>query len=327
MSLKVSSTAPSNIALIKYMGKTSHTENKPSNASLSWSLNHLTSMVEIERSSEENDQWQPLKHEGYFAPILSEKGQARFLDHFALLKKEWAIEGNYVVRSANNFPADCGVASSASSFAALTKASWELARSLGTDKDLTLEDLSRFSRLGSGSSCRSLFPAWSKWEGDGAFEVEYPIKQLEHTLLLLDEEKKMVSSSEAHRRVTTSPLFKGRVERAQKRLEILEQTLKAEDWTSIYKVCLEEFEDMHQLFETSDPPFSYRNIDSTSVVVQIKEFWQSNNDGPVITMDAGANIHLLWRTDQKQLARKYLSDFYIQWPHVKVLKSPGLLEG
>ncbi len=34
------------------------------------------------------------------------------------------------------------------------------------------------------------------------------------------------------------------------------------------------------------------------------EHWQKTGDGPLITMDAGANVHLLYRQDQADLAEQ-----------------------
>ncbi len=43
-------SAPSNIALIKYMGKVDTATNKPTNSSLSWTLNSLRSFVRIKKT-------------------------------------------------------------------------------------------------------------------------------------------------------------------------------------------------------------------------------------------------------------------------------------
>ena len=144
--------APSNIALIKYMGKISGTGNKPTNASVSYTLPHLVTRVEIVKNP--IDDWAPLEAKSFVAPELSSKGRQKFLDHFARLKEAWGIEGNFLIRSANNFPSDCGLASSASSFAALTRATAVLRQEL-TGKETSVEEQSRWSRQGSGSSCRS----------------------------------------------------------------------------------------------------------------------------------------------------------------------------
>ncbi|MCB0367824.1 MAG: hypothetical protein KDD68_20640, partial [Bdellovibrionales bacterium] len=75
------STAPSNIALIKYMGKISHEENRPSNASLSYSLNHLRTAVEIVAIDGKQDQWEPLDNPEYPSRAqLSYRGMERFLN-------------------------------------------------------------------------------------------------------------------------------------------------------------------------------------------------------------------------------------------------------
>src|SRR5665213_2279689 len=132
--MKVEASAPSNIALIKYMGKTAKFGNLPANASLSYTLPHLRSFVTLEpREGLGGNLWQPLK--GLPELALSPAGQSKFLAHFDRLKVKWNIPGNFIIASANNFPADCGLASSASSFAALTLATWELAKRHNTSSD------------------------------------------------------------------------------------------------------------------------------------------------------------------------------------------------
>src|ERR1700722_5583096 len=123
-------TAPANIALIKYMGKTAG--NLPTNASLSYSLPHLITEVRLSEIESATDRWEPLQKDG-FSVRLSAKGEARFLKFFGWLKQELSIQGNFLIQSANNFPSDCGLASSASSFAALTKAVM-----LASGQDLTV---------------------------------------------------------------------------------------------------------------------------------------------------------------------------------------------
>src|SRR5262245_57856701 len=116
--MRVEASAPSNIALIKYMGKEPGSGNRPANASLSYTLEHLRSFVVIEPA--DKNEWRPLPG---FEPLqLSETGLKKFLGHLERLKAHWKIPGHHRVLSANNFPADCGLASSASSFAALTLA-------------------------------------------------------------------------------------------------------------------------------------------------------------------------------------------------------------
>ena len=296
-------TAPSNIALIKYMGK--GLKNQPSNASLSYSLEHLRTAVQIEASGTGTTTWEPLVDPEFPEQVrLSEKGKKRFIKHFHFLQDHWGLSGQYVLKSANNFPSDCGLASSASSFAALTLAAAELARELKPELALDASSLSALSRQGSGSSCRSLFSPWALWRDKGAEELDLPFPQLLHQVVMVEPGKKLVSSSEAHRRVSTSYLFKGRCERAEARLRELVLAIEQENWSRGFEICWAEFWDMHALFETSEPSFGYMKPESLQVLGLVRQFWQKKGDGPWVTMDAGANVHLLYRPDQEAIFKK-----------------------
>jgi diphosphomevalonate decarboxylase len=304
ISKPIEASAPSNIALIKYMGKTSTSGNLPTNSSLSYTLEHLRSFVVIEPGDGE-DKWRPLP--GFPELKLSDVGREKFLKHFDFLKREWNIPGFYTLKSANNFPSDCGLASSASSFAALTLAASHLARELH-GAVLSPEELSRWSRKGSGSSCRSFFTPWAIWRGDGAESVEM-VTRLEHAVVLVEEGKKAVSSSEAHKRVASSLLFQGRVDRAELRLKNLLESLGSGRWRDAFEICWSEFQDMHALFETSNPSFGYFEPKTVEVLAHLRDTWNELGDGPLVTRDAGANIHLLFRPEQTSQAKIWLKNF------------------
>lgn len=308
--MKVRTSAPSNIALIKYMGKIDTKDNSPVNSSLSLTLDNLRTYVEIEKiddqesdQEKESDIWQPLEEEAKTNLVLSDQGRIRFLKHFSNAKKKFGLKGRFIVRSANNFPSDCGLASSASSFAALTMATGELAKECGLEKPSAF-DLAEVSRKGSGSSCRSFFGPWSLWSSSGVRPLELPLNKLLHAVVIVEANKKLVSSSEAHRRVITSPLFSGRPERAEARLAELLIAFRHQDWEQIYQICWSEFWDMHALFETSKPAFGYFEPGTIQVLKLVREIWEAEKDGPVATMDAGANVHLLFRQDQLALREK-----------------------
>lgn len=307
--MKWQAAAPSNIALIKYMGKTDG-GNISTNASLSYTLGNLLTFIELEPTKDSTDKWEALNKEGCERIHISESGQARFLKHLGFLKKEFNFNGNFIVRSANNFPSDCGLASSASSFAALTMAAYKAVKDLKKAdlKDYSLEALADLSRQGSGSSCRSFFAPWSLWDDNGARKVDLPFEKLHHQVVVVNDKIKQVSSSEAHKRIRTSSLSTTRTDRAQERLEKLMINMKAQDWKTSYEIIWNEFWDMHALFETSQPPFGYMSRGSLHVLDSVKSIWQNQNDGPWVTMDAGPNVHLLYRPDQKYLAQNIAQD-------------------
>lgn len=336
-------SAPSNIALIKYMGKFENSGNKPTNASLSFTLEKLRTFVRLSFDSQlQQDQWKLLVDptiSGLEKMALSEKGQNRFLEFFGKLKNEMNIEGCFLIESANNFPSDCGLASSASSFAALTLAayeynnqflshSWvekkskEILNKIGgsqyssklinpqrVDSKFITRELSRLSRQGSGSSCRSLVGPWGIWADDFAEPTKNAYDDLIAMAVIVEASKKEVSSSEAHKRVTTSPFFGGRPERAEHRLEQLMMTLQFRQWKKAYEICWEEFMDMHDLFHSSVPSFKYITEDSKEVFTFAQNYWTQHNHGPLVTMDAGANVHLLFQRQDRQMALDFKQHF------------------
>lgn len=303
--------APSNIALIKYMGKQDSKNNLPDNPSLSYTLNNLLSSVMIESQTGKKDFWEPLNTPGAQVLELSSNEQQRFLQHLAFIKDQFNYSGAFIVRSTNNFPHSSGLASSASSFAALTKCAL-LALSELTDQSLpSIEEQAQLSRYGSGSSCRSFFSPWALWHERCVEAIELPYPQLQHQVIIISQAEKQVSSSAAHLRVKNSPFYSSRSQRATENLEQLLTAFKTKNWKNAYEICWQEFQDMHQLFSTCSQPFSYITDKSQQVLLSLQKLWEQKNDGPLITMDAGPNIHLLYRPDQANLALQFKHDCLI----------------
>ena len=155
-------TSPSNIALIKYMGKEKGF-NVPSNPSFSYTLDHLISGVKLTPIKTEDD-WSSLEGDGWMPLQMNDFEKNRFLIFFKKLKNIFHLKKNYLIQSANNFPKSAGIASSASSFSALTQAVYQQSLKEKTYKQLRLEELAFISRQGSGSSCRSFFRPWCLWD-------------------------------------------------------------------------------------------------------------------------------------------------------------------
>lgn len=303
--------APSNIALIKYMGKTDPSQNLPTNPSLSYTLPNLLSYVELRPFAGSQDYWEPLEIPGYKILDLQPKAQERFLKHLQMLKEYFNYEGHFLVRSANNFPLGSGLASSASSFAALTKCAC-LALSDLTKQEIPNEFVqAQLSRLGSGSSCRSFFSPWALWDNDYCEKVDLPYEHLIHHVIIINENEKDISSKQAHLAVQTSPNFRFRPQRAKERLKELIEAFKDLNWQKAYEICWDEFMDMHNLFETASHPFRYITPQSQKALDDLKAFWATHQDGPIVTMDAGPNIHLLFRPDQKELAKFYIQEYLV----------------
>lgn len=303
--------APSNIALIKYMGKKEDGSNTPDNPSLSYTLNNLLSSVVLEAQSGKRDYWEPLLTPGAEAIKLSDVAQKRFLLHLDRVKTYFDFNGSFIVRSSNNFPHSSGLASSASSFAALTLCA---TRAICDLKKITPPgplEMARLSQRGSGSSCRSFFSPWALWSEDTIEAVAFPYHHLIHQVIVISHDEKKVSSSEAHKRVKSSSNYSTRSQRAIENLKVLTQALEAQDWSSAFHVCWREFQDMHLLFSTCNEPFSYMTENTQAVLKILRQFWDKHGDGPIVTMDAGPNIHLLYRADQQDMAKQFKQDYLI----------------
>lgn len=278
---------PSNIALIKYMGK--QAGNHPLNASLSLTLPHLYSTVYLHENSEDN----------LITDVtIKEGGKEKFLSHLGMLKKTFNLSQNFTIYSYNNFPSGCGLASSASSYAALTMATYQAARQL-KHIDFSDEKLANLSRLGSGSSCRSFFGPFALWTSDTVKATGHHWPNLHHETLMFDNSHKTISSSQAHQLVQSSPLLQARSNNVTKRLEKLTHALDNQDWPNAYDYVKTEFIEMHELFHTSSPSFSYLPAQWQSVV-SIADHLVADGFPLLLTMDAGPNMHFLMPLSHKQ---------------------------
>ena len=306
--MKWTASTPSNLALIKYMGKKPPSEgnNIPLNSSLSFTLNHFMTKVEIEEAV--SDSWSPLEKGDAFYTNLPQPARKRFLDFFQKLKNDFSIPGFYRIRSGNNFPLAAGAASSASSFSALTQAVYKLAQDqTELQKKLSTEELAQISRSGSGSSCRSFFSPWALWTEKSVQPLKFPFENLIHQMIVTSVSDKKISSSKAHTLVESSSYFKGRPQRAEMRIKKLCSALNSKDWRECFLLVREEFLDMHHLFETANPSFTYQTEASKQILKKVEDFWKQKGDGPLITMDAGSGVHLLYRLDQEELAKEFSS--------------------
>jgi diphosphomevalonate decarboxylase len=276
---------PTNIALIKYMGKKDSTLNVPDNSSLSYTLDNLRTTVSLTPIEDHQDNWN------------SSEDQTRFIKHLDFLRSKFNSKQYFNITSENNFPSGCGLASSASSFAALTECFLKI-----QNIDIDVDQKAALSRQGSGSSCRYFYQPFALWNDEKVESVELPYKKFIHHVIVISSDKKEISSSQAHSLVKSSLLYAGRKIRAEKRLAELLNSFREQNWQKSYEILWQEFQDMLALFETAEKPFSYLKLGSCFVLHTLRDYWNTHQDGPLITMDAGPNVHLLFREDQSNMA-------------------------
>jgi diphosphomevalonate decarboxylase len=218
-SIRILARAPSNIAIVKYMGKRDPGKNIPANPSLSMTLSALCTYVEIRSAISGGVRLvaeKPKDSKGE-APNLSSGGREKFLLHFARvmergpsLLSEFSISSrnppeHVEIRSSNTFPASAGIASSASSFAALTLAT---AAYLAKDQEIFRERysnepsfrraLAALSREGSGSSCRSFEGPFVSWDEECTERVPSALRPLSDLVVVVSAGEKFAISGYRH---------------------------------------------------------------------------------------------------------------------------------
>ena len=308
-SLKFSWSSPSNIALVKYWGK--NKDQTPKNSSISFTLsncNTKTSVVfsKIEKKLDtvlftisydgkiQND-FRP-KIEKYFASIIQ---YCPYLLHF-----------NLEINTKNTFPHSSGIASSASGMSALSLCIMSL------EKEITKDDLSAnffflkasfLSRIGSGSACRSVYGGFNIWGKHKDFEqssdlfsvqlnqsISTEFENFQDTILLVDENKKDVSSSAGHSLMDNHPFSMDRYMIANKNTSALKIILEKGDLFAFCELVEKEAMMLHSLMMTSSPSYVLMKPETLEIIDKIKSFRNRNKVPVCFTLDAGANVHVLY---------------------------------
>ena len=202
-------SAPSNIALLKYWGKKESPSQSPLNTSLSYTLGGFRSFTKIETQnsfldvsflkSKSDIKKTPLSHSLSLNGKAHESLEEKMNLWLSSLLSPWAHDIALSVTSFNNFPTACGIASSASGYAAMLGAISDM---IHLSKHFSSTELSywlsQWSRLGSGSSCRSTFRSshfveWDYNEDIGENTVRDVVynkvfESLGHCVIILDEQ-------------------------------------------------------------------------------------------------------------------------------------------
>jgi diphosphomevalonate decarboxylase len=331
----VSAQCPSNIALIKYWGKKE--VQIPMNPSLSFTLNESYTQTELkftpkESSGHDVKVYLDGEYKESFAPKILQFFD-RIGEYISFLEKF-----EFEIHTRNTFPHSSGIASSASGLGALSLCLVELEDILGggLSKEEQLKKASFLSRLGSGSACRSIYPGitvWGKTElvagSSDLYAIPYPyeihpnFQHYQDTILLIDEGQKEVSSTVGHNLMNNHPYAERRFESAEENLKALIPILKSGDLDEFGKIVEHEALSLHAMMMTSHPYFILMKTNTLSAIEKVWKFRKDTGKPLFFTLDAGANIHLLYpefikievlnfiKNELKSLCNegKFISDF------------------
>ena len=302
---------PSNIALIKYWGK--YENQIPANPSISYTLSQCRTITEMEYAEGENFSVK-LFLSGKEEPKFAEK-TAKYL---AGIEKylPWVLRGCFVIKTENTFPHSSGIASSASGFGALAKCLMALDKEISGEKssEETLQKASLLARLGSGSACRSLYNGLVVWgatpvvsDSADEYAVPYPVSEIHPIfrdfndwVMLIHEGQKSVSSTVGHGLMNGNPYAQVRFAEAAKNFFTLQEILKNGDMEGFIKLVEHEALTLHAMMMISDPAFILMQTGTLETIHKVWDFRRETGLPLFFTLDAGANVHLLFPNDGQQ---------------------------
>jgi diphosphomevalonate decarboxylase len=323
-------SAPSNIALVKYWGKK---ENQiPANPSVSFTLNNCKTITKLTFTSKNiniitavnrigNKFSFDLLFEGQPKEDFKPKIQKFFerVEVYLPFLKDY----HFIIDTQNTFPHSSGIASSASGMAALALNLMSLEKVLNPEmtEDYFYQKASLLARLGSGSACRSVkgqVVVWGKHQYiDGSsdlFAVQFPntihknFINFQDTILLVDKGEKQVSSTVGHDLMHDHPFAERRFKHAHENLDKLITIFKTGNLTEFIEVVESEALTLHAMMMTSMPYFILMKPNTLEIINAIWKFRKETKIPICFTLDAGANVHLLYPNSDKENVLQFINN-------------------
>mgnify|MGYP006092841185 FL=1 len=312
---EVSWESPSNIALVKYWGKKK--EQLPANPSISFTLNNCKTTTTLSYTNSDK-----LSFEVYVDGKREESFEPKIKTFFERISQYSSFINKYKFRidTSNSFPHSSGIASSASGLSALALCICSIEQNINSEfeGELFLNKASFLARLGSGSACRSLFPKMASWGKHSELKnssefIGTPYDDLhpvfttyQDTILLVDKGQKQVSSTVGHGLMHQHPFSEARFEQANSNLSKLREVLKSGDLIAFNKIVETEALTLHAMMMSSDPYFLLVRPNTIAIIEKVWEFRKEYQLNLTITLDAGANVHLLYPEAEKQAALAFI---------------------
>mgnify|MGYP000484951581 CR=1 FL=1 len=330
----VSWQSPSNIALVKYWGK--YGEQLPKNASISFTLNNCVTKTTLfyERKSSHGFEFEVYldnTREVGFEPKIH-----KFFER-VVLYLPFLTDYKFRIETSNSFPHSSGIASSASGMSALSLCLLSVEKSLSSVEmtDAYFNQKASFlARLGSGSASRSIEGDLIVWgehpniEGSSnLFGIKYPYTihknflNYQDTILLVDKGEKQVSSTVGHDLMYDHPFAEQRFEQANNNLSFLISIFENGDLSKFIKIVESEALSLHAMMMTSQPYFILMKPNTLEIINYIWAFRNETGSKVCFTLDAGANVHVLYPEAEKEPVLEFIKKELAQF-----CKNGGFIE-
>jgi len=310
----------SNIALVKYWGKKTEGIQLPANPSISFTLKDLYTETTVSVLGS-NTTGHP-EFEFLFEGLPKPSFIPKLTDFFSRIFHDYSILKAFrlQINTSNNFPHGTGIASSASGFGALACCLAEL-EEMHTGKPVSVEQISKTARLGSGSACRSMYEAPAIWGSHplvqgSSDEFAIPFQGNIHAafanmmdaVLIVDAGEKSVSSTVGHGLLKGNPYAPARYGEATLHLAELCTSLETGNMTDFIRIVEQEALQLHAMMMLSNPYFILMRPATLSVIEAVWAFRKERDVPVMFTLDAGANVHLLFPEAHYQQVKNFIDD-------------------
>ena len=316
---------PSNIALVKYWGKTE--PQIPKNASISFTLSNSHTITTIDFTKKSNSEADnKINFELFFEGKKKEDFKPKIAKFFERILEYCPYLTTYtmVIHSENSFPHSSGIASSASGMSAIAMCLMSLEKSLSSI-ELTNEFINKkasfLARLGSGSASRSIEGPLVVWGNhpdikgsSDVFGVPFPyevhevFKNYHDAILLVDKGEKQVSSTVGHDLMHNHPFASQRFDQANENLAKISKILQNGDINSFINLVESEALSLHAMMLTSNPYFILMKPNTLEIINAIWRYRNHTGSKVCFTLDAGANVHVLYPANESKSMLQFIDN-------------------
>lgn len=305
--------SPSNIAFVKYWGKKGH--QIPANPSLSMTLKNCYTETKVHFRPDGSEV------ELFLDGVKSEKFALKIkkyldsLEDIPLLKKI-----GISIETKNTFPHGTGIASSASGLSAFALGLTDYLYHLQgkTSDDAFFKSASFFSRLASGSACRSVYGGFTTWGSCDLpktsdlfateFEVHKDLSDLLDSVVVVSSEEKSVSSTAGHGQMTKHFFSEARFEQARENFNLMVKALTSGDIELMGKILESEALSLHAMMLTSSDPYILMRPHTLLGIEKIWKMRRETGTPLYFTLDAGPNLHLIYPRKVESEVKKFIEN-------------------
>lgn len=326
MTQSATAAAHPNLAFVKYWGQRDPALNIPGNGSISMNLSGATTTTMV--TFDADLAGDTISLNGH--PV-DERTRGRVAAHLDRVRRMAGSRTYAWVVSRNDFPADAGVASSASAFAALS-----LAAVTALGLSLSTRVLSILARKGSGSACRSIPDGFVEWlpGWDDTSSYARSLAPCDHwdlrvVTVAFPGRAKVVPSLVGHRAARTSPFYRIRLQEVTRNLVAAREAMLGRDFASLSALVERDALSLHAVALTSQPEglpwlngILYFAPETVQLLAAVPD-WRRDGLPVGFTLDAGSSVHLICEAPYLDAVRAAIDSVDLPAAPTLIVSRPG----